>query len=87
MAGLYAPYCDSFYAEKSEQVLGTSHRTFSQLRVTVSTRGSDLPHAHAPHCTAAVDAATVAEVVKVGSNCTPAWKSPTEWLLWELAHP
>ena len=68
-------------------MLVTSHRTLSQPRVTVSTHGKDLPHAHAPHCNAAVDAATVAEVVQVGSKCTPAWKSPTEWLLWELAHP
>ena len=32
-------------------------------------------------------AATVAKVVRVGSDCTPAWKSSTEWLLWELAPP
>ena len=25
--------------------------------------------------------------VKVGSYCTPGRKSPTQWLLWELAHP
>ena len=24
---------------------------------------------------------------KVGSYCTPGRKSPTQWLLWELAHP